>query len=136
MNLTETANYRVAFDEREIKVTGITYDRDDAQKVVLTLAEPLQNGSCLVEGINLTDFSMEKNPLSDGILLKVSGIKQEDSAKPDAVDYRGVLSLMVLSLIALIIVVIVLIRQKSSHHRSGSLNNQNSHQYIDVPKKK
>lgn len=135
MNLAETANYRVTFGEREKEISGITYDGKDAKKVILTLKEPLQNGTYQIEGMNLTDCSMEKNPLEGRILIEVSGMKKGRQTETEDTDYRGVLSLIVLTLTALTIAVIVLIRQKRKPDSSDRSSYAHAHQYIDVPKK-
>lgn len=117
--LAGAANYKVLLEGREVGVTGVAYDKEDETKITLTLADAVKNGTYEVTCANLTDYSMEKNPLEGSIFVEISGVVEEetdraggdidiDLLEAERHDYTGILFLLVLAVVALIILVIVL----------------------------
>lgn len=116
--LDGSANYQLTFEGRPIAVTGISYDKGSSFVVNLSLAEPVENGTYELDMANITDISMEENPVK-GTRLGVVAIEVADAPEmpkgPEErkpFDYTGVLFLIFAAVIALIIVVIVMSRKK------------------------
>ena len=81
--LAGAANYAVTLDGREVGVTGVAYDKEDETKITLTLAEAVENGTYKITGANLTDASMEKNPLEGSLLVEITGVEPEEVIDAD-----------------------------------------------------
>lgn len=114
--LAGAANYAVTLEGREVGVTGVAYDKEDETKITLTLAENVTNGTYKITGANLTDASMEKNPLEGSLMVEISGVEPEeteeaieDTAGPN---YMGLIFLLLLAVIILIIVVVIVSKKK------------------------
>lgn len=111
--LAGAANYVVTLDGSEVGVTGVAYDKEDETKITLTLAEPVKNGTYKITGANLTDASMEKNPLDGSLLVEITGIEIEEEDEPKkTTNYMGIIFLLLLAIIVLIIVVAVISKKK------------------------
>ncbi len=124
--LDGSANYQLTLDGNPVAVTGISYDKGSSSVVNLSLAEPVKNGTYELDLANITDISMEANPVVTGSVIEGTGrteglvrISVEDAPqvteppKPEKpFDYTGVLFLIFAAVVALIIVVIVLSRRK------------------------
>ncbi len=109
--LAGAANYAVTLDGREVGVTGVAYDKEDETKITLTLAEAVENGTYKITGANLTDASMEKNPLEGSLLVEITGVEPEEviDAGPN---YMGIIFLLLLAVVILIIVIAVVSKKK------------------------
>ncbi len=115
--LAGAANYAVTFNGHEVGVTGVAYDKEDETKITLTLAEPVENGTYKVMGANLTDASMEKNPLEGGsLVVEISGVEPPKPEPPQPVEdgpnYMGIIFLLIVGIGILIIVLIVISKKK------------------------
>lgn len=120
--LAGAANYKVRMGDQEIGVTGVAYDEDDETRIVLTLADGVKNGNYEVICANLTDDSMEKNPLEGSILVNISGIQEEETAGDNTInirvdeanrfDYTGILFLLLVAVVALTVFLAVLNSKK------------------------
>lgn len=131
--LAGAANYAVTLDGREVGVTGVAYDKEDETKITLTLAEAVQNGTYKITGANLTDASMEKNPLEGSLLVEISGIEPEEPQERPShrgPNYMGIIFLLLLAVVILIIVVIAVSKKKkekaveeSQNHSEGGGQN-------------
>lgn len=115
--LAGAANYKVLFNGQEVGVTGVAYDKEDETRITLTLADAVKNGTYEVTCANLTDYSMEKNPLEGSIFVEITGVVEEETTGGDididiheaeGFDYTGILFLILVAVVALIILVIVL----------------------------
>lgn len=115
--LAGAANYKVLLNGQEVGVTGVAYDKEDETRITLTLADAVKNGTYEVTCANLTDYSMEKNPLEGSIFVEITGVVEEETAGGDididiheaeGFDYTGILFLILVAVVALIILVIVL----------------------------
>ena len=127
--LAGAANYVVTLDGQEIGVTGVAYDKEDETKITLTLAEPVKNGTYKVTGANLTDASMEKNPLEGSLQVEIRGVKEPEEPKPpkfDGPNYAGLIFLLVLAVIVLIIVVVVVNKKKKDKENTQEGSGGNS----------
>lgn len=129
--LAGAANYAVTLEGREVGVTGVAYDKEDETKITLTLAEDVANGTYKITGANLTDASMEKNPLEGSLMVEISGVEPEeteeaieDTAGPN---YMGLIFLLLLAVIILIIVVVIVSKKKKEKEmHSGEEEHQGS----------
>ena len=111
--LAGAANYAVTLDGREVGVTGVAYDKEDETKITLTLAEAVENGTYKITGANLTDASMEKNPLEGSLLVEITGVEPEEVIDADAgPNYMGIIFLLLLAVVILIIVIAVVSKKK------------------------
>lgn len=114
--LAGAANYAVTLDGREVGVTGVAYDKEDETKITLTLAENVANGTYKITGANLTDASMEKNPLEGSLMVEIDGIVPEETEEfieePTGPNYMGLIFLLLLAVIILIIVVVIISKKK------------------------
>lgn len=127
--LAGAANYVVTLDGQEIGVTGVAYDKEDETKITLTLAEPVKNGTYKVTGANLTDASMEKNPLEGSLQVEIRGVKEPEEPEPpkfDGPNYAGLIFLLVLAVIVLIIVVVVVNKKKKDKENTQEGSGGNS----------
>lgn len=119
--LDGSANYQLTFEERPVTVTGISYDKGSSFVVNLSLAEPVKNGTYELDMANITDISMEENPVK-GTSIGVVAIEVADApeapkapAERKNFDYTGVLFLIFTAVIALIVVVVVMSRKKKEN---------------------
>lgn len=111
--LAGAANYAVTLDGREVGVTGVAYDKEDETKITLTLAEAVENGTYKITGANLTDASMEKNPLEGSLLVEITGVEPEEVIDADeGPNYMGIIFLLLLAVVILIIVIAVVSKKK------------------------
>lgn len=114
--LAGAANYAVTLEGREVGVTGVAYDKEDETKITLTLAEDVTNGTYKITGANLTDASMEKNPLEGSLMVEISGVEPEETEEAiedtDGPNYMGLIFLLLLAVIILIIVVVIVSKKK------------------------
>ncbi len=111
--LAGAANYAVTLDGREVGVTGVAYDKEDETKITLTLAEAVENGTYKITGANLTDASMEKNPLEGSLLVEITGVEPEEVIDADeGPNYMGIIFLLLLAVVILIIVIVVVSKKK------------------------
>lgn len=130
--LAGAANYVVTLDGQEIGVTGVAYDEEDETKITLTLAEPVQNGIYKITGANLTDASMEKNPLEGSLQVTIKGVEPPSNPEPpkppkfDGPNYAGLIFLLVLAVIVLIIVVVVVNKKKKDKENAQEGSGGNS----------
>lgn len=125
--LAGAANYKVLLNGQEVGVTGVAYDKEDETRITLTLADAVKNGTYEVTCANLTDYSMEKNPLEGSIFVEITGVVEEETAGGDididiheaeGFDYTGILFLILVAVVALIILVIVL-NSKNKKKKTG-----------------
>ncbi len=126
--LDGSANYQLTLNGAPVAVTGISYDKGSSSVVNLSLADPVQNGTYELDLANITDISMEANPVVNGSSIEgeahADGMVQipvtdapEISVNVEAektFDYTGVLFLIFMAVVALIIVVIVMSRKKKA----------------------
>lgn len=122
--LAGAANYAVTLDGREVGVTGVAYDKEDETKITLTLAEAVQNGTYKITGANLTDASMEKNPLDGSLLVEITGVEVEETESleiniNEGPNYMGLIFLLLLAVVILIIVIVVVSKKKKE--KEGAL---------------
>ena len=111
--LAGAANYAVTLDGQEVGVTGVAYDKEDETKITLTLAEAVENGTYKITGANLTDASMEKNPLEGSLLVEITGVEPEEVIDADeGPNYMGIIFLLLLAVVILIIVIAVVSKKK------------------------
>ena len=117
--LAGAANYKVLLEGQEVGVTGVAYDKEDETRITLTLADAVKNGIYEVTCANLTDYSMEKNPLEGSISVEITDVVEKETEKAgdeididihqaEGFDYTGILFLILVAVVALIILVIVL----------------------------
>lgn len=126
--LDGSANYQLTFEGEPVAVTGISYDKGSSSVVNLSLAEPVKNGTYELDLANITDISMEANPVVGGSSIegteRTKGMvaiavtdapeMQEPPKGPEPFDYTGVLFLIFAAVVALIIVVVVMSRKKKN----------------------
>lgn len=116
IGLEGAANYQVSFEGRQIGVTGVSFDKQDATIVSLSLEEPVQNGTYEVSCANITDRSMEKNPLAGSIGVVIHNVREAEPAtvqpQQEESDDTGVLFLIFMAVIALIIIFLIKNRKK------------------------
>lgn len=114
--LEGAANYQVAYEGEPVGVTGVAYDREDNTQVTLTLEEEVKNGTYSIGCSNITDVSMEKNPLSGNLSVEITSVPEpetEPEAETEAVppekpeNYTGVLFLLFAAVVALAVVLAV-----------------------------
>ena len=122
--LAGAANYAVTLDGREVGVTGVAYDKEDETKITLTLAEAVQNGTYKITGANLTDASMEKNPLEGSLLVEITGVEEKETESleiniNEGPNYMGLIFLLLLAVVILIIVIVVVSKKKKE--KEGAL---------------
>lgn len=129
--LDGSANYQLTFDGKPVAVTGISYDKGSSFVVNLSLAEPVENGTYELDMANITDISMEENPVK-GASIGVVSIEVADAPEAPAelktFDYTGVLFLIFAAVIALIIVVIVMSRKKKETPENQSAEENRDHE--------
>lgn len=150
--LEGSANYQLTLEGEPVTVTGISYDKGSSSVVNLSLAEPIKNGTYELEVANITDISMEENPVK-GTAIGLIAIEILDAPEPPAgpaelktFDYTGVLFLIFAAVVALIIVVIVMSRKKKQlegqeagavrmgqNPDSVALENQKFSQHVVLP---
>lgn len=122
------ADYKVTVEGREIGVTSVAYGKEDATQVILTLAEDAQNGTYEIACANLTDHSMEKNPLEGSIQVVITGVMPKESEASDTGgaegDYTGILFLILIAMVALIILVLVLSSKKKKAAKNREENQE------------
>lgn len=154
------ANYHLTLDGEQVAVTGVSCSSDEKMEVKLFLAEPVQNGTYVLECANITDNSMEKNPLGSSLTVSITNASEIPETEPqkeppseESGDYTGVLFLIFAAVVALIIILVVKSRKKNSsdsgadHQESeegGSSTvaleeNQSFHQHVKaapIPRKR
>ena len=102
VNGTENiSNYRVRCGERDVPISGISQSDQNSDTVVLSLAENLETGTYYIECTNVTDNSMEKNPVENTIEV-VSTVSEQP---PETENDSGPVLLLVLVLMILTIVI-------------------------------
>ena len=130
IGLDGAANYQVIFEGKTIGVTGVSFDKENSDGVTLSLAEPVRNGTYEIIGTNITDYSMEKNPLAGSLTVEITEGEQETSPEstqpepplsdsPPPFDYAGVLFLVFAAIVALTIVILVKIRKKPADEKEA-----------------
>lgn len=126
--LDGSANYQLTLEGEPVAVTGISYDKGSSSVVNLSLAEPVKNGTYELDLANITDISMEENPVVGKSSIEgteqtrgMVAIAVTDAPEPpkgpkgtEPFDYTGVLFLIFAAVVALIIVVIVMSRRKKN----------------------
>lgn len=158
--LDGSANYQLTLEGEPVAVTGISYDKGSSSVVNLSLAEPVKNGTYELDLANITDISMEENPVVGKSSIEgteqtrgMVAIAVTDAPEPpkgpkgtEPFDYTGVLFLIFAAVVALIIVVIVMSRRKKNIPESAAesaaadqgsgqvvLNNPGFSQHVVVP---
>lgn len=124
--LEAAANYQVSYEGQPVGVTGVAYDKEDTSSVVLTLAEPVQNGNYEIHCANIVDVSMEKNPVEGSLNMTVAEVPvpeepavPEETGEKTPADYTGVLFLVFAAVVALAIVLAVKFRKKKPEEKQG-----------------
>lgn len=128
--LDGSANYQLTFEGRPVAVTGISYDKGSSSIVNLSLEVPVRNGIYQLDLTNITDISMEKNPvMGDGgidkdslsvgvVAIEVTNAPQIESEllmpEKKSFDYTGVLFLIFSAVVVLIIVVVTTSSKKKT----------------------
>ena len=139
--LDGSANYQLTFEGNPVGVTGISYDKGSSSVVNLSLAEPVKNGIYELDLANITDISMEENPVKGGRIQGVVDITVENAQEYEAVetgqtepfDYTGVLFLIFAAIVALIVLVVVLSRKKKDtqeHSDASALSDEADSQVV------
>lgn len=116
VGLDGAANYQVSLDGASVGVTSVSFDKLNKTVVSLFLEEPVQNGTYEISCANITDCSMEKNPLTGSARVVIDNAKEPEAASvqpaAEEVDHTGVLFLIFMAVVALIIIFLVKNRKK------------------------
>lgn len=107
------ANYQLTLNGEAVGITAVSYETGEHPVVSLTLAEPVKNGTYVLNCTGITDVSMEKNQLSGSMRLVVDDVveaaEETETEEKEAAqtDYTGVLFLIFAGVVALVIVIVV-----------------------------
>lgn len=135
LGVDTASNYHLTYGEEEIGITGVAYDSKNGSVVNLSLDRPVVNGAYTVNFYNITDDSMEENPLAGPVDIEITDAPdrpgppvREEEKPPELFDYTGILFLIFLAILALIILLLVLKNRKKSgeeKEEDGSLDGGN-----------
>ena len=92
----DLSNYQVTLNGERVAVSGISQGEPGTDSVFLSLGEDLQTGTYYVECINITDNSMEKNPVQNSVTIEAVVEKE-----PEPEDNSGPILLLVLAVLIL-----------------------------------
>lgn len=112
LGIETASNYSVNRDGTAILVSGVAYEKGNANTVVLTTENALSDGSYEITCTNITDASMEKNPISQSFSISLKGNKVE---KQEPEDNTGIWFLLFLAVVALMIILLALYKKVKSH---------------------
>lgn len=130
------ANYQVRYSGEDgltdLGVVSVAVDEELAAAVKLTVDKPVWNGTYELTLINLTDVSMEKNPLVESSLTIEIDNAETQPAPPEPNrpipgmpgDITGMLFLVFVALIVVAIVVVVTSRKKKTQEEKASGDTQ------------
>ncbi|HIZ21524.1 MAG TPA: FHA domain-containing protein [Candidatus Blautia faecigallinarum] len=68
-------NYKIEKEGETIPIGSVFYSEEESPSTVLTFEEPLYTGTYTLSFSNITDDSMEKNPLSEPCTIQTEGIE-------------------------------------------------------------
>ncbi len=139
------ANYQVRYSGEDgladLGVVSVAVDEDLAAAVKLTVDKPVWNGTYELTLTNLTDVSMEKNPLAESSLtieIDSAETRPEPEPEPERLipgmprDISGILFLIFAALIVVAIVVAVTSRKKKAQEETASGQTQDDRIQMDV----
>lgn len=105
-------NFKILLNgKHELKADGVKYDSTN-HKATLVFERGVFNGEHSISCLNITDNSMEKNPLSQSFTFNVSGRSYEAYLLENAVMEYWLLILIIALVIAGVIAYIVISRRK------------------------
>lgn len=128
------ANYQLTLDGEPVAVTGVSCEEKESMQVILSMSEPVKNGTYQLNTANITDISMEKNPPANPIRLTVTDAEEEEEPEPEPQnsqeDYTGVLFLIFAAVVALIVFLIVKSRKKGLADREEGASGEASERNV------
>ncbi|EJX03674.1 hypothetical protein EVA_08220, partial [gut metagenome] len=105
------SNYQVHKGEEAIPIGSVSYEKE-TREAVLTFAQPLYTGDYQISFSDITDASMEKNPLTEGAGLKTEGIEPEEEPKSFLEKWWGLLAGIFLLLLLVVVAVVLGVYKK------------------------
>ena len=142
--LEGAANYQVTLEGEPVGVTGVSVDKGDSTVASLSLSEPVKNGTYEIACTNITDCSMEKNPVAGSMKVTIDNVPEQaaDLPEPEAFDYTGVLFLIFVAVVALVVTLLVRSRKKADkpsedrqERQSVLLGGKGFEQHVKIPAK-
>ena len=114
-------NYTVLLGDETVAISGISGNTGRNNQVILTLSEDFKTGEYKILCSNITDDSMEKNPISNVGLLYIekAGVEMED----DKPEYTGILFLIFVTLLLLIFIILIKTSKKGKPEKPDSSPN-------------
>lgn len=105
------ANYQVYTGEEAVTIDSVSYEKETSS-AVLTFEEPLYTGTYEISFSNITDASMEKNPLEESCHLETEGIEPEEPQKSFLETWWGLILGILLAVLAAAVAIVLVVYKK------------------------